>query len=330
MPTLHAFIHAPHERHTVPAPRADNPRRAILLMCAAGLTFGISSVLLKFCTATVNPFECAFFRTGVGFFILLIMTAMGLRPRTFGNRISLLALRGILGAVGALSYIWAISRLELGLANALNQTSPIFVCIFAAIFLRERFHWWIYAIVVFAFFGIALIVNPDFGGINPSALIALGSGIFSALAYTCVRVLQKTDSSETIVMWLLGVSTLAAAGSALFVPWTLPDATTFAFLMGAGLTAFIAQLLMTSAYRYAPATIVAPFIYLSTFSSTIIAFIIWSELPTFWALVGCAITILCTILIGVLPHQQTSTNSDKDQTTHTSTTPREGNVSSND
>jgi len=100
--------------------------------------------------------------------------------------------------------------------------------------------------------------------------------------------------------------------------------------MGAGLTAFIAQLLMTSAYRYAPATIVAPFIYLSTFSSIIIAFIIWSELPTFWALVGCAITILCTILIGVLPHQQTSTNSDKDQTTHTSTTPREGNVSSND
>lgn len=308
MPTLHSFIHAPHLRETTPKQESDNPRRAILLMCGAGLTFGVSSVLIKFCTDSINPFECAFFRTGVGFFILLVMTAVGLRPRTVGNRIGLLAVRGILGAVGALSYIWAISRLELGLANALNQTSPIFVCIFAAIFLRERFRWWIYAIVAFAFFGIALIVNPDFSGINPSAIVALGSSIFSALAYTCVRVLQKTDTSETIVMWLLGVSTIAAASSALFVPWTMPDATTLLLLIGAGLTAFFAQLLMTSAYRYAPATLVAPFIYLSTFSSIILAFIIWSELPTALALVGCAVTILCTILIGVLPNKPQSSS----------------------
>lgn len=305
MPVLHNFIHAPHTNAAASAPKRDNPRRAILLMCGAGLTFGVSSAFLKECTETINPFECAFFRTGVGFFILIAMTAMGFRQRTIGNNVGLLGLRGLLGAVGALSYIWSISRLELGLANGLNQTSPIFVCIFAAIFLGERFNWRIYATVAAAFAGISLIVNPDFGGINPAAAVGLGSGIFSALAYTCVRVLQKTDTSETIVMWLLGVSTIAAACSAFFVPWTMPRGATWLFLIGAGLTAFIAQLLMTSAYRYAPATIVAPFIYLSTFSSIFIAFFVWHELPTFWALVGCGITITCTILIGVLPHDRT-------------------------
>lgn len=301
MPTLHAF---PPHASNAPNAQGDNPKKAIFLMCCAGLTFGVSSAILKACCASVQPFECAFFRTGIGFFILLIMTICGARERTFGHNVKLLAARGIFGAIAALTYIWSISKLELGLANGLNQTSPIFVCIFAAVFLRERFHWWIYAIVLCAFAGIALIVNPNLNGINPVALIALGSGITSALAYTCVRLLQKTDSSETIVMWLLGVSTLAAALSAFFIPWTMPDFPTFIGLIGAGLTAFFAQLLMTSAYRYAPATIVAPFIYLSTFSSIIIAFLVWNELPGFWALVGCAITICCTILIGVLPHRQ--------------------------
>ena len=280
---------------------AGNIPRAIALMCFAGLWFGVSSAILKACCTSVQPFECAFFRTGVGFVILLVMTLLGLRPRTAGQRVGLLFLRGFLGAVGALSYIWSISRLELGLANGLNQTSPVFVCLFAAIFLRERFGWWVYALVGLAFVGITLIVHPDVGGIKPAALIALGSGVFSALAYTCVRVLQKTESSETIVMWLLGTSTLVAGLSAIFVPWTLPDALTWVGPVGAGLTAFAAQIFMTRAYRYAPATIVAPFIYVSTFSSLIMAFFIWDELPGTAALVGCAIVVASAILIGVLP-----------------------------
>lgn len=275
------------------------PPKAILLMCCAGLLFGISSALLKTASTNVPTFECAFFRTFVGFAFLLGLSLTGVKKTPIGNRKPLLFLRAILGGVAALAYIWAIPRIELGLANGLNQTSPIFVCIFAAIFLKERFKWWNYLLVLLAFIGILLIVQPGVAGINAVALVALGSGIVSALAYVCVRILQKTDSSQTIVMWLLGMTALLSVITAIWEPWILPDGPTLGILLLTGLTAFGGQLLMTHAYRFASATIVAPFIYMSTFSSLIIAFVAWGEIPNTAALIGCAVIIIASILIGV-------------------------------
>lgn len=277
-----------------------NPPKAILLMCTAGLLFGISSALLKTASAHVPTFECAFFRTFVGFAILLGLSLAGVKKTPLGHRKPLLFLRAILGGIAALAYIWAIPRIELGLANGLNQTSPIFVCIFAAILLKERFKWWNYLLVLLAFAGILLIVQPGVAGINAVALVALGSGILSALAYVCVRILQKTDSSQTIVMWLLGMTALLSVITSVWEPWVMPDWPTLGLLLLTGLTAFGGQLFMTHAYRFASATIVAPFIYMSTFSSLVIAFVLWGENPGFIALLGCAIIVIASVLIGVL------------------------------
>ncbi len=280
--------------------KVHNPPKAILLMCCAGLLFGISSAILKTASASVPTFECAFFRTFVGFAILVGLSLTGVKKTPVGHRKPLLLLRALLGGVAALAYIWAIPRIELGLANGLNQTSPIFVCIFAAIILKERFKWWNYLLVLLAFVGILLVVQPGGGGVNGVALVALGSGILSALAYVCVRILQKTDSSQTIVMWLLGMTALLSVFTTVWEPWVLPDLPTLGLLILTGLTAFGGQLLMTHAYRFASATIVAPFIYMSTFSSLIIAFGLWGENPGFVALLGCAVIVLSSVLIGVL------------------------------
>lgn len=291
------------DNHSVSASESrilNNPPKAILLMCCAGLLFGISSALLKTASVQVPTFECAFFRTFVGFAILLGLSLTGVKKTPAGNRKPLLFLRAVLGGIAALAYIWAIPRIELGLANGLNQTSPIFVCIFAAIILKERFKWWNYLLVLLAFVGILLIVQPGVDGLNAVALVALGSGILSALAYVCVRILQKTDSSQTIVMWLLGMTALLSILTIFWEPWVIPDWPTLGLLILTGLTAFGGQLLMTHAYRFASATIVAPFIYMSTFSSLVIAFVLWGENPGLAALLGCAIIVIASVLIGVL------------------------------
>lgn len=280
--------------------KVHNPPKAILLMCGAGLLFGISSAILKTASASVPTFECAFFRTFVGFSILVGLSLTDVKRTPVGHRKSLLLLRALLGGIAALAYIWAIPRIELGLANGLNQTSPIFVCIFAAIILKERFKWWNYLLVLLAFVGILLVVQPGGGGVNGVALVALGSGILSALAYVCVRILQKTDSSQTIVMWLLGMTALLSVLTTVWEPWVLPDLPTLGLLILTGLTAFGGQMLMTHAYRFASATIVAPFIYMSTFSSLIIAFGLWGENPGIVALLGCAVIVIASVLIGVL------------------------------
>ena len=278
-----------------------NIPRAIILMCGAGLMFGVSSAILKACSPDIPTSECAFFRSVVGFIILLSLALTGIRKTPIGKRKGILFLRGFFGAIASLAYVWAIPRMDLALANGLNQTSPIFVCIFAAIFLGERFRWWIYALVLLAFGGIALVLRPDVSGVNIAAILALASAVISGLAYTCLRFLQKTESPNTIVLWLQGLMMLSALVMGIFEKWTCPHGWVLFGLFMVGLTAFFAQMLMTRAYHYAPATIVAPFIYISTISSLIIAFAIWGELPGVLSLVGCAIIIIAAVLIGVLP-----------------------------
>ena len=135
--------HLPLFHHSEPASDAGvqnnkletNIPRAILLMCGAGLMFGVSSAILKACSQDIPSMECAFFRALVGFLILLGLALTGVRKTPIGNRKFLLFLRAFFGGVASLTYVWAIPRMDLALANGLNQTSPIFVCIFAAIFL---------------------------------------------------------------------------------------------------------------------------------------------------------------------------------------------------
>ncbi|MBQ9396295.1 MAG: DMT family transporter [Proteobacteria bacterium] len=304
--TMSSFLsHFPHIHSHAIFSSEDKPQtnipRAILTMVCAGLVIGISSAMIRAYGEGLPEFETAFFRGIVGFVILLTLMGTGVKKIPVGNRRWLLFWRGLFGSLASMLYVWAIYHLQLGLANGLNQTSPIFVCLCAAIFLKERFGWWIYLTVCIAVFGMMLIVSPDFSSINVAALVAVLSAVLSAFAYTCIKKLQATEESDTIVLWFLGMSALVPIFTIPFVPWQLPTLPNFFGLLGAGVTCLIGQQLMTRAYRYGPATIVAPFIYTSTISSLFISFFIWDELPSIQSLVGCAVIIIAAIAIGVLP-----------------------------
>ena len=278
-----------------------NIPRALITMICAGLFIGTSSAMIRAYSAGLPELETAFFRGFVGFVILLTLMGTGIKKIPIGNRKKLLFFRGLFGSLASILYVWAIYHMELGLANGLNQTSPIFVCLCAAIFLRERFGWWIYLTVLIAFLGMTLIVSPDFSSINGIAVIAVLSAVLSAFAYTIVKKLQATETPDTIVLWFLGMSSIVPLFTIPFMPWQMPTLPNLLGLIGAGITCLLGQQLMTRAYRYGPATIVAPFIYTSTLSSLAISYFVWDELPTPKALIGCTIIIIAAIAIGLLP-----------------------------
>ena len=275
------------------------------MVCAA-LFISTGAILIRAFGQGIPEIECAFFRGMVGFSFLLILMLTRIKRIPIGNNKKLLFLRGFFGSLGAILYVWSIYHMEVGLANGLNQTSPIFVAIFAAILLKERFRWWIYAIIAIAFFGMTLIVSPDFSTINVAALIAVLSAVLSGLAYTCIKKLQSTEQSDTIVLWFMGMCTLLPLFSIPFVPWKMPEIHNFIGLIGAGFSSLLGQIFMTKAYKYAPATIVAPFIYISTLMTLLICYFLWGELPSPMSLIGCGIIITSAIGLGVLPKNTAS------------------------
>ena len=270
-------------------------------MVGAALFISTGAILIRAFGKGLPEIECAFFRGVIGFSFLLFLMLTRIKRIPIGNNKKLLFLRGLFGSVGAILYVWSIYHMEVGLANGLNQTSPIFVAIFAAIILKERFSWWIYAIIAVAFVGMTLIVSPDFSTINFAAVIAVLSAVLSGLAYTCIKKLQTTEQSDTIVLWFMGMCTIIPLFSIPFVSWQMPSLPSFFGLIGAGFSSLLGQIFMTRAYKYAPATIVAPFIYISTLMTLLICYLLWNELPSATSLLGCGIIITSAIGLGVLP-----------------------------
>lgn len=301
MPHIHILDSTPEAKPSTNIPKA------LAFMISAGLVIGLSSAMIRAFGTGLPELETAFFRGVVGLVILLTLMGTKIKPIPLGKNKKFLFFRGFFGSLASILYVWAIYHMELGLANGLNQTSPIFVCLCAALFLRERFGWWIYATILVAFFGMTLIVSPDFSSINSTALVAVLSAVLSAIAYTFIKKLQATETSDTIVLWFMGMSALLPLFSIPFIPWLMPTLPNFFGLIGAGATCLVGQQLMTRAYRYGPATVVAPFIYTSTIFSLVLSYFIWGELPSAQSLIGCAVIIAAAVAIGLLPKTRAKT-----------------------
>ena len=85
--------------------------------------------------------------------------------------------------------------------------------------------------------------------------------------------------------------------------WVVPSPTEAALLIGAGLLGGIAQILMTSAYRFADAWVVAPFDYASMLFALVIGYAVFAEVPSASTLAGSAIVIAAGVLIIWREHQ---------------------------
>jgi drug/metabolite transporter (DMT)-like permease len=105
-----------------------------------------------------------------------------------------------------------------------------------------------------------------------------------------------SEKTATIVLWF---SLLAAALSLLSLPfgWQVPTPTQALLLVGAGFCGGIAQILMTSAYRHAEVSTVAPFEYTSMILAIVVGYLAFGDVPTLNMLVGGAIVVAAGIFI---------------------------------
>ena len=79
--------------------------------------------------------------------------------------------------------------------------------------------------------------------------------------------------------------------------WVMPSASAALFLVGAGFVGGVGQILLTSAYRYGDASVVAPFEYASMLFAVAIGFVFFGEVPTAQMLMGAALVIAAGVLI---------------------------------
>jgi drug/metabolite transporter (DMT)-like permease len=187
--------------------------------------------------------------------------------------------RGVVGFLSLAFFFYAIAHLNLGSAMTLNYTSPIFLGFFLPLISHQKIKKSILLCTITGFIGTLFILDPHgewqswFAG-----LIGLISGIGAALAYIHVIQLSKLNEPDwRTVFYFTLVSTL---GSGLWISFTDYQRLIWDdvwILIPLGLSATIAQIAMTRAYRLGNSLVIGALSYLTIVFSGVISLLYFNE-----------------------------------------------------
>ncbi len=286
--------------------------KGILFMLLASLSFACMGGFAKVVSQVLPPVEVTFFRNIFGVVLVgLSIWKVPLKQR--GGRFILLLFRGSMGFVALLAYFYIMAHIPLGEAVTYNKTSPIFVAIFAYIFLEEKLHPSALVAIVLGFVGIVLIAQPEAGGFDKYDILGIFSGIGAALAYTSIRELRKYYDTRAIVMSFMGVGTVAPLFLMLITPYVdvaedfdwmfaqfvVPQGIQWLYVSAVGIFATMSQLLMTKAYELTKAGIVGTISYTNIVFAVMIGVLLGDPIPDIWTTLGIILVIVSGLLVAL-------------------------------
>ncbi len=284
-----------------------NPARGIIFMVSAVALFSIMAAMIKAVLETVPTGQTVFFRSAFTLPVILIWLfsrgdlSTGLKVKNPMGHFW----RGVIGTTAMALGFAALSYLPLPEVTAIGFTAPLLTVIFAAMFLGETVRSFRLTAVGIGMIGVMIVLWPrltlfESDSSNDTAILGimlvLGSAVFRALAQVHIRNLVQTEQASAIVFYFtLTASTL----SLLTLPfgWVIPTIGELSLLIGAGLIGGVAQILLTFSYRFAPASVVAPFDYAALLFALVIGYIWFDEIPGLTMLAGALIIILAGVII---------------------------------
>ncbi|MBK9114570.1 MAG: DMT family transporter [Betaproteobacteria bacterium] len=288
-----------------------------LWMVAAGLSFALMGVCVKYAAAHFSAAELVFYRALVQMafaWAMLARLALPIRTAHLGMHVH----RGVAGFVSLFMFYYALTRLPVATAMTLNYTSPVFLTILVAWFARKngaRFDFQreiarsplarreiepgsIFPTVLAGFAGCVLLLQPT---LTPDqvwpAAIGLASGATSAISYWNVRALVRAHEPEARVVFYFGL--FACLGALVWMapqPWHPVTPANVVLLLGVGGFGGLGQLAMTRAYGKGSALVAAALSYSGIVFSSVLGILIWDDVLPLAAWLGIALIVAAGII----------------------------------
>jgi drug/metabolite transporter (DMT)-like permease len=265
-----------------------------MALLAAALFAGMGACV-RMAAAHLPESEVVFFRN---FFSLLMLLPLliGSRVRLTTTRLPLHLFRASVGLAAMYLYFHALARLPLADALLLNYTSPLFVTLSAAVWLKEpstKTRRWA---LLLGLAGILLVFHPSSQIASLAGLLGLASGALAGIALAAVKQLSDREPSIRIVVWFALLASLISAVP-MAMQYVRPDAHQWLWLLATGAFGSLGQLGMTRAYALAPASKVSPLGYASLIFAGLIGYAIWGERPDALGLAGAVAIIGAGVLV---------------------------------
>lgn len=283
------------------------PLAGIALRICATFVFSLMAVMIKLVSDIYPTGQLVFARSLFAIFpIMGMLIARGQFPSGLLTKRPFMHLtRTGTGVLAMFCGFAALAFLPLPDTTAIGFAAPLFSVIFSVLLLKEQVRLYRWIAVAAGLAGIVLIFAPHIAASFDNtktdmtlngALLALTGAVLAALSMTTVRKMTQTEKTTAIVFYFSLGSALIAGLTAPF-GWLMPTPKDGIILVLIGLLGGVAQILMTQSYRYADASLVAPFDYMALLWAIVFGWFLFSEPPNWEMLIGGAMVIVAGIFV---------------------------------
>lgn len=270
--------------------------QAAILATVAMIVFSVVPPSVRALSDTMEAWQIVFIRAffgtvGIGTF-LCWSGLYELKSRQLGIHV----IRSTFNFVGMVMWFWALGLVELAKGIAIHFTMPLFITLFAAIFLRERIGPRRLGAMLVGFAGIMIILRPGMIEIGLPELAILGSAALygGAVIYLKVVVREETPLAVTFYTNLfMGLWCLVPT----YLYWAPVAVNDILPILGLGICGLFAPFMVAIALKKADASLIAAFDFLRLPFTAAFGFALFGEVPDEFVWIGAAIIFASTYYI---------------------------------
>ncbi len=267
-------------------------------MAGAMSCFIVNDAFVKYASQAMPISQLVFVRS---IFVMLIIFAIarvsGATRRLADIRRPRILLRAVIDAAATLLYLAALVHLPIANATAINLAAPLFMTVFAVMFLREQVNLARWLAILAGFAGVVLIIQPRAEGFNAWALLSLAATVLHATRDLLTRGIPPGVPSILITAAATVSACLMSGIWSLTQGWRPISGT--GLLLVACAAAFVSAgfYLIVASMRQGEMSVIGPFRYTGLLVALVLGFAIWGDIPNLLAWAGIVLMIASGLYI---------------------------------
>ncbi|MCK8844256.1 DMT family transporter [Haemophilus influenzae] len=274
--------------------------KAISFMVSAYFSITLMNVFVKTASQTIPASETLFSRFLIGLLFLLPFVIKDRDFKVDTRQWKFLILRNAAGVSNMLINFYVVKFLPLSIAVLLMNTSALFIPILL-LFFHQKTPLNVLLCSLIGFLGVSIILLTNHNGnVDPIyVLIGLSGAVLAGMAFIGLQELNKYNTPKNIVFYfhLIGTFILPV----FFInQWKIPNLYELGLLLLVGGFGLIFQLLLTRAFKYAPANIITPFAFTGVVFSSVFDWLFWHHTPNLYFWLGAVIIVGAVSLLAKL------------------------------
>lgn len=281
-----------------------------LWMLVACLCFGTMGLMVKLAATHASLGEIVLFRG--------LVPVLGITAWAIANGLSLKSpvahlhlRRNVAGIVAMWCGFYATTQLPLATATTLMYTSPLFIAMILWLWFGQSQNHLEKAAIAIGFVGVIAVLQPVFASDKlPVALIGLGAGAVSAIAYLQLKSLGQAKEPEwRTVLYFAGTATVTSALYLLFFGRvgfldSQQSGQALIYLLALGFFGGAGNLALTRSFGSGSTWLSAALQYCTILVSTFYGIVFLGDLPNATTWLGVILIIACGSLSSFATHRK--------------------------